>query len=119
MFDFAQAKADARRTVHTTFGVQAFYTDDSVATPIEFRARFHNKMSRPIGGLQDGDGYSGILEGIDRIVFIPEDINGIEFTPRYQGEVTIPNMMPGVTFVLDSEYPVDGPVGVAWMVSRK
>ena len=67
---FASATLDARRTVHATFGVQGFYSDDSISD-IEVRARWHDKTNRPIGDLENG-GYAQIVEGIDRIVFLRE-----------------------------------------------
>ncbi len=118
LFDFAQAKADARRAVQETFGVQAYYSDDSVDAPIEFRARWHNRISKAFGGLVDGDGYAEVIEGIDRIVFFPKDVDGYPFTAKRGGEVTFPSIA-GVTFVLDHREPSTGPLEEAWVVTRK
>lgn len=117
-FDFAQAKADARRVVQATFGVQAFYSDASVDVPVEFRARWHNRISKPFGGLVDGDGYADVIEGIDRIVFFPQDVDGYPFAPQRLGEVTFPSLV-GVVFVLEHQDPTTGPLEDAWTVSRK
>lgn len=118
-FDFAQAKVLTRRTVQRTFGVQAFYrAPDSVDAPIEMRARWHNSISKPYGGLQDGDGYAQIIEGIDQIVCIPEDVNGVAVALDRNGEFTFPSI-PGVTFVLELRLPATGPLEEAWQVVRK
>lgn len=118
-FDFAQAKALARRTVHKTLGVQAFYrAPDSVDAPIEMTARWHNRVSKPYGGLQDGDGYAQIIEGIDQIVCIPEDVFGNCVKLERLGEFTFPSI-PGVTFVLELREPATGPLEESWTVTRK
>jgi len=119
-FDFAAVKSRARRTVNATFGVQAFYTDDSVDAPIETRARLHNRISRPYGDLTDGSGYAEIIEGIDRIVLIPEDINGFPFTPKRGGVMTFPSTHPSEEFVLEVQEPdKQSWPEVAWQVSKK
>lgn len=119
MFDWAATKAATRRIVHNTFGVQAFYTDASVNPPIELRARLHTKTSKPFGGLVDGDGYADMIEGIDRIVLIPETIDGATVVLQRGGEITLPEMFPGETFILDHSMPTDGPLEEAWQVTRK
>lgn len=118
-FDFASAKAVARRAVNTTFGVQAFYSDDSIDLPIETRARWHNRKAEPIGDVQDGTGYLQIAEGIDRIVLIPEDLEGNPLTLQVGGIFTFPDILPGVRFELDHEEPATGPLEQAWAVTRK
>lgn len=113
-FDFAAAKALARRTVQETFGVQAFYSDATVNVPVEFRARWHNRSNRPVGDL-DAGGYAEIVEGIDRIVFILEDC---PFTPTRTGVVTFPSI-PGQEFILEYKEPASGPLEESWTVTRK
>lgn len=119
-FDFASVKSLVRRTVHKTFGVQAFYTDDSVDAPIETRARLHNRISKPFGDLVDGAGYAEVIEGIDRIVLIPEDLQGFPFTLKRGGVITFPQTHPGQEFVLEYMEP-EGALHpeVAWQVSKK
>lgn len=127
-FDFASAKLDARRTVHATFGVQGFYSDDSISD-IEVRARWHDKTNRPIGDLENG-GYAQIVEGIDRIVFLCEtteddeaatvrDVDGNSITLQRGGRMTFPKMLPTVEFELDYAIPADGPIEEIWSVTRK
>lgn len=128
-FDFATAKALARRTVHKTFGVQAFYQDDSMDLPVELRARWHNKSTQLLGEL-DNQGYSQIIEGIDRIIFNVELIDdtqeysvftqdGQPITLQRAGEITFPMLLDGATFILENKIPADGPTEERWMVSRK
>lgn len=117
-FDFATAKAIARRAVHRTFGVQAFYSDASINTPVEIRARWHNRMSRPFGDLDNG-GYAEVIEGIDRIVLIPEDVDGFPVAFERGGVITFPEMLPGAEFILEHKEPATGPLEEAWAVSRK
>lgn len=115
-FDFAQAKSAARRAVHAAFGVQAFYTDASISAQVETRARLHTRLSRPFGDVNN-DGYTEIIEGIDRIVLIPEDTDGYPITLLRGGVMTFPTMFPGIKFVLEHEQPNDGPLEVSWAVS--
>ncbi len=119
MFDWAALKVATRRTVNETFGVQAFYSDASVNPPIEFRARPHTKTSKPFGGLVDGDGYADVIEGVDRIVFFAETIDGATFVPQRLGEIQIPSLFPTETFILDTKLPTDGPLTHCWQVTRK
>jgi hypothetical protein len=117
-FDFAQAKLQARRVVHSTFGVQAFYKDASIDVPVEIRARWHNRTSRPVGDLENG-GYAEVIEGIDRIVLIPVDTKNRPVTLQRNGIVTVPTLLPGVEFNLEHKEPADGPLEEAWVVTRK
>ena len=117
-FDFATAKSLVRRTVNATFGVQAFYSDASVDVPVEIRARWHNRMSRPFGDLNDG-GYAEVIEGIDRIVLIPVSTKGAAVTLQRAGVITLPTVLPGVEFVLEHKEPATGPLEEAWAVTRK
>lgn len=117
-FDFAETKALTRRVVHQTFGVEAFYTDASVNAPIRIRARLHNRISRPFGDL-DGAGYSEVIEGIDRIVLIPEDDYGFPVELKRKGIITIPALFGDAEFQLDTKEPSTGPLEESWQVTRK
>jgi hypothetical protein len=118
-FDFASVKSLARRTVNATFGVRAFYTDDSVSA-VELRARLHNRLAKPYGDLTDGAGYAEVIEGIDRIVLIPEDLSGFPITLKRGGVMTFPDTHPGQEFVLDVQEPdAQSWPEVAWQVSKK
>lgn len=114
-FDFASAKANARRVVHTTLGVSAFIKVNSLSTPQEIVARLH-EASTVYGDLLD-QGYAETVEAVDRIVFIPEDIPS-EHRPRKLAEVTFPHR-PGITFILQVKMPTDGPHEEVWEVTRK
>lgn len=115
-FDFATAKLLVRRTVHATFGVQAFYSDDVITIPVEFRARWHNRNARPMGGM-DGD-YAEVIEGIDHIVFFPETAKGQPLATKREGVVTF-TALTGVEFILEYRMQPDGPLEEKWSVSRK
>ncbi len=118
-FDFASAKALVRRAVQDTLGVQAFYSDASVDAPVEIKARWHNRVSRPMGDLNDG-GYAEIIEGIDRIVLIPVAVkNGKRLAMERGGVITLPTVLSGVEFILEHKEPDTGPLEEAWVVTRK
>lgn len=116
-FDFAQAKAVVRRTVNKTFGVQAFYTD-AAANVYETRARWHNRISKPFGGLEDGDGFADVIEGIDHIALIPVDTNGFPISLDRLGTFTFPSLNNAV-FVLEHRLPATGVEEEVWSVTRK
>lgn len=119
MSDFAQAKINARRAVQAAFGVRAYYFEDDTASAYtETRARWHNKISRPVGDLESG-GYTEIIEGIDRIVLIPEDVDGFPLTLARGGIFELPDILPGVRFELNHREPHDGPLEEAWAVTRR
>lgn len=125
-FDFAIAKETARRAVHETFAVQAFYSDDSI-NEMECRVRWHNRKTISNGELNNGDGYAAIIEGIDRIIFqrldtsIPsviQDVLEYEFPIKRNGVVRFPSLQDA-EFVLDYMLPMDGPLDEVWSVTRK
>jgi hypothetical protein len=111
-FNFADCKVLVRRVVQDTLGVQAFYQDDSLITPVPVRARFRNKMKR-MGELND-DGYSEVIEGIEQIILIPSDYPDVKF--KQGGQLTIPEYRLSLT--LDVLEPVTGPLTEVWHVSR-
>lgn len=115
-FDFATAKANARRTVQATFGVPALYSDNAVSE-LPIRARLHLAISKPFGDLTDGAGYAQVVDGTDQIVFDGIDEAGDPFTPVRNATVTFPSV-PGETFRLDHRVPTTGPVTSVWQVVR-
>lgn len=117
-FDFASVKSAARRVVQETFGVQAFYADASLSAPIEMRIRWHDKTSKPYGDLVDGSGYAEVVESIERIVCIPEDLEGNPVVLQRQGTFTSIATLPGATITLDYREPATGVLEEVWRVVR-
>lgn len=116
-FDIASAIALARRTVNTTLAVQAFYMDASMSAPVETRARLHSRIDR-FGDLEN-QGYAEVVEGVDRIVLIPQDVNGNPLVLRENGTMTFPQIGgPDIKVVLRVREPADGPLNETWQVSR-
>lgn len=107
-FDILAAKEQVRRTVHNTFGVPALYVDKTMSTPVPIKARWHNKIQ--ILGDEGNDGYSQVVETIDRIVLIPGDTPDIEF--RHGGKVTF--VSTGQSYLLDVLDPETGPLERVW-----
>lgn len=130
-FDFAKAKQAARRAVHTTLGVRAFYQDASMSSAIEIRARWHNKIDR-MGDL-DNQSYAELIQGIDRVIF--EAAEARTYMLKRGGVVTFPDYGAGLgvglgsplggedigppAFVLQHMEPSDGPFTEVWSVTRK
>lgn len=130
-FDWAATKKAVRRTVHNTFGVTAFYQDDSYDTPQEVKARWHSKIDR-FGDLE-GQGYAELIQGIDRIIVAAEDARRLNFVRG--GTITFNGFGAGLgvglgaplggdgiadpTFELDTREPSNGPYEEIWLVSVK
>lgn len=107
-FDFATAKLNLRRAVHSTLGVDATYVDDSLSEPVPITARWHNKIDR-FGDPEDM-GYAEAVQGIDRIGIIPTDYPTVTF--KRGGRVSFPAY--GNAFILDVLEPSDGPLTRWW-----
>jgi hypothetical protein len=113
-FDFASAKANLRRTVQTTFGVEAFYKDASLSVPTPITARYNHKKIDRMGDLVEA-GYAEVLESIERIVLVSGDTPALEF--KRNGVVTFSDM-PGVEFILTAREPKTNATDDVWQVVR-
>lgn len=115
--NFAAIKAKARRDVHASFSVSATYQDYSLDTPVPLSVRWHNKIAR-FGDLLDG-GYAEVVEGIERIIFMRDEVEAAGLILRESGFVTITaEGYENAVLVLAAQEPKVGPVEVIWMVSR-
>lgn len=111
-FDWVAAKTLVRRTVHDTMGVPAlYYENDSVVTPLDVRARWHNKIDR-FGDI-DNQGYAEFVQGIDRIVFIPTDHPGLVL--KQGARITFPAY--SLTFTLQVKETKNGPLEEIWQAA--
>jgi hypothetical protein len=113
-FDFAAAKTLARRVVHSTFGVPAYYKGDAMSEPVLVRARLH-EATTVYGDLLD-QGFANTVEAVDRIVFIPSQETQ-PFNPVRLAEITFPHR-PGIKFILETKDVADGPLEVTWQATR-
>lgn len=130
----ADIKAKARRAIHGRLAVSASLIDDAHPTGLIFAddytgpgltVRYHNKLDRN-GGLTDD--YAEIIDGIDRLVFHDENVAEVSAALVANGEaplavsraaeITIEDYK-GLTFVLDTQQPPDGPGETVWVVARK
>lgn len=130
----ADIKARTRRALHGRLAVSADLVDADHATGLLFAedyegarltVRYHNKLDR--SGDLDGD-YAEIIEGIDRLVFLDENVAEVSDALEANLEaplmlsrgarVTIPEYKD-LVFVLDSQEPPDGPSETIWVVARK
>tara|TARA_Y100000593_G_scaffold92299_1_gene183438 strand:+ start:12798 stop:13205 length:408 start_codon:yes stop_codon:yes gene_type:complete len=130
----ADIKARTRRAIHGRLAVPATLVDEDHPDGLIFAdgyqgatltVRYHNKLDR--SGDLTAD-YAEIIDGIDRLVFHDENVaevsagliaNGEAALTLSRGaEVTIAEYK-GLTFVLDSQQPPDGPGETVWVVARK
>lgn len=130
-FDFASAKALARRVVHKTLGVRAFYQDSTMNSPVQLTARWHNKIDR-MGDL-DNQSYAELIQGIDRVIF--EAVEARTYRLQRGGVIVFPDYGAGLgvvlgsslggedigppAFILQTREPPDGPFSEVWSVTRK
>ena len=118
-FNFLELKLRARRVVHSTLGVPAFYQDTPLSTPEEVRVRWHNKKVSV--GDYDDQGYANVIEGIERVIFDADQARAVGV--RRAGVVTIPNMGgpqgESVTLVLALQDDTAGPGEEVWQVTVK
>lgn len=113
-FDFAAAKAQARRVVHDTLAVQAFFKDTPTSAEQEITARYHSKLVQQ--GTIDGEG-AQILEGADQVVFNRELLAELGITPVRGSVVRFPAY--DLTLSLDLRKPYEGPIEEIWEVTRQ
>lgn len=130
----ADIKARTRRAIHGRLAVPATLVDEDHPTGLIFAdryegatltVRYHNKIDRS-GGL--GGDYAEIIDGIDKLVFHDDNVADVSVGLVENGEpplvlsrgaeVTIPEYK-GLTFVLDTQQPPDGPDETVWVVARK
>lgn len=109
-FSFQKARAQIRKTVHSTFSVQAFYRNNTVDVPVELTVRYHTKMAMQ-GGPSDSEGYAQWYENIDRLIFSTSELAAKSVTLNRAGVLWIPGYADGLTYTLDSQ--LAGPVAGA------
>lgn len=114
-FDFASAKALVRRTVADTFGVQAFYVDDSLNAPEEIRVRYHLRKVITQGDIVE-TGYANVLENIEKVVLYPSDYPTLTF--KRGGKVTIPSAGEGALVLALAEQGTNV-LDQVWQVVRE
>lgn len=129
----ADIKAKARRAIHGRLAVSAQLVDEDHPDGLIFAddytgnrltVRYHNKLER--GGDLDGS-YAEIIDGIDKLVFLDENVAEVSAALVANGEapltlardakVTI-SEYKGLAFLLDTQQPPDGPSETVWVVAR-
>jgi hypothetical protein len=113
-FDWAEAKACARQTVHDVLQVAATVVVAPGQDAQDISVRWHDKINR-FGNL-DNAGWAQTVEGIDRLIFNrPElETKGIVLS----GNSTVTLNAAGDKFQLDVKEPPNGPVEEVWVVVR-
>jgi hypothetical protein len=118
----SEIKAQARQSLHSGMAEPASYTAPGVGgetypTPEQIEdglgltVRWHNKM-RVIGERDSTD--TGIIEGINRLVFNTEELTALGIALERLGVVTIPGY--GKSLRLDYHEDDDGPLNDYWSV---
>jgi hypothetical protein len=117
--NFAAIKAKARRDVHASLSVSARYESYSQEVIVDgLSVRWHNKQQ--LVGDRDSGGYAQIIDGIERIVFMQDELQAKGVTLEGGDVIIIKAEGYGnVGLVLQTQEPIVGPVEVIWQVSRK
>lgn len=113
-FDFASAKANLRRVVQDTLGVDASYRDNALSPAQPLRARHHLQKMDRYGDIVE-TGYAEVLEQIERIVLIPGDTPTVDI--KTNGLITL-STLPGVEFILRMKEPTINAGEQVWQVVR-
>lgn len=130
----ADIKARTRRAIHGRLAVSATLVDDNHPDGLIFAddyagpgltVRYHNKLDRT-GDLTED--YAQIIDGIDRLIFLDENVVEVSaalvanseapLALSRGAEITIEGYK-GLTFILDSQQPPDGPSETVWVVARQ
>ena len=115
MPSITEIMAQARRVVHRTFGETAVYTDPHSGAEYPISVRWHNRVA--IRGNLADEGYSDIIEGVNRAFFNTEELNQNGITLHKAGMVRLTHPLNGdVILILDSMEPRVGPVQEIWNV---
>ena len=115
MSDWFTTRVQARRDIHAAFSVRGQYTDSTVVEPVPLSVRWHSKFGLPVGDISGGD-YAGVLETIDRLVFLRSELVEKGLTLRRTGRVLLVDYE--YTFGLDVREPNSGPVIEVWTVAN-
>lgn len=114
-FDFAEALGRVRRVVQDTFGLNATYSDKTLAEPVRLRVRWHYKQM-PVGDV--GDGYPAVLDLVEKVIFDKEELLTKGVTVVRGGRVKFLKFSD-VELVIDTQEESDGgPVDEAWLVGK-
>lgn len=123
--NFLDLKAKGRRTVHSAFAVPCVLARGTRGGSADFplTARFHNRMV--LGGDIASEGYAGIIEGVQRVIFNREQLLvsgylGAALVLARGDQITFADYNgsgQSVTIVLDVRDPYDGPIDEKWTVA--
>lgn len=115
-FDFAEAKKQARRAVHDTLGVSAFYKATPTSDSVPCRVRLHTKTVDT--GNIDGSSFDIVVtETVNKIIF--NDVQARQIGVTRGGELHIPQYDTAdrqCKVVMDRRLKIDGPEEEIWEV---
>jgi hypothetical protein len=105
MAGWSELRAEARATVHETFGLPASYTPAGGGPTVQISVRWHYGAVRH--GDLDREGYAQVQDGTHRLLF-----DTLEVTPERNARATV----EGVEYVLDFLHPRNGRYRMAEVV---
>lgn len=116
-FDFAKAKAQVRRIVHTTLAIDAEYMDDSLLAPQPLRIRWHNKLMQ-FGDLENA-GYSTVIDGINRVIFDRDELleKGVTISRGGRLKITAAGY-DNAELAMDTKDELAGPTEEIWIAGK-
>ncbi len=111
---WAEAKRQARRTVHAQFAVSALYSDPET-TDAPVTCRYHSKLVTH--GELGSEGFAEVLENVTRLVFNETELATLALTLHAGAVVVLTDY--DLAFTLAEFVPKDGPEDIVWNVTRK
>lgn len=114
----AEIKAKARKAVHAAFRYDALYKDPSLNAAVPVSVRWHNRLV--MHGDYDQSGYANIIDGIEKVIFMRDELETIGLTPvRGATLVLTEKGMNDTRLVLDVREKSVGPLEEKWTVVRE
>lgn len=115
-FEFTSALANMRKIVHVTMGHPAVYRATRTSAPVGITVRWHDKLV--MQGDLANQGFSQVLEGVDRVIFNREELAQKNVVLHFGGTVTLGPSWDNAVLNLEALEPSHGPGDVIWKVSR-
>lgn len=115
-FEFTSALANMRKIVHVTMGHPAVYRASRSSAPVVVTVRWHDKLV--MQGDLANQGFSQVLEGVDRVIFNKEELAQKNAVLARGGTLTLGPKWDNAVLNLETLEPSHGPGDVIWKVSR-
>lgn len=116
-FDFAKALGKVRQIVHSTFRMEALYSEKTLAAPVPLGVRWSYKQMAT--GDIESEGYPAIIDFVEKVIFDKAELVARGVTVTRGARITFTAEGFTATLIVDMQDEDDsGPVDEAWRVSK-